>query len=89
MDRYTKTVLTVIAGCLLVLVGQNISVFEEARANTVNSIGLDVLYSGRAAVSSVCLEGRLFAVAQKTNTVGTSISMVQIFGGTHPMKCDE
>ena len=34
MDRYTKTVLTVIAGCLLVLVGNQIDFPSKAYAET-------------------------------------------------------
>jgi hypothetical protein len=34
MDRYTKTVLTVIAGCLLVLAGNQIDFPQKAHAET-------------------------------------------------------
>jgi len=39
MDRYTKTVLTVIAGCLLVLVGNQIDFPSKAYAVSTSSIG--------------------------------------------------
>jgi hypothetical protein len=41
MDRYTKTVLTVIAGCLLVLVGGQIDFPSKAYAVSTSSIGGD------------------------------------------------
>ena len=41
MDRYTKTVLTVIAGCLLVLVGAQIDFPSKAYAVSTSSIGGD------------------------------------------------
>ena len=41
MDRYTKTVLTVIAGCLLVLVGGQIDFPPKAHAVSTSSIGGD------------------------------------------------
>ena len=34
MDRYTKTVLTVIAGCLLIQTAQDLSIIEKAHAQT-------------------------------------------------------
>ena len=33
-DRYTKVVLTIIAGCLLLIVGKNMKIMPEARAAT-------------------------------------------------------
>ena len=41
MDRYTKTVLTVIAGCLLVLVGAQVDFPPKAHAVSTSSIGGD------------------------------------------------
>ena len=41
MDRYTKTVLTVIAGCLLMLVGVQADFPPKAHAVLTNSIGGD------------------------------------------------
>ena len=41
MDRYTKTVLTVIAGCLLVLVGGQIDFPPKAHAVSASAIGGD------------------------------------------------
>ncbi len=41
MDRYTKTVLTVIAGCLLMLVGVQADFPPKAHAVSTSSIGGD------------------------------------------------
>ena len=42
MDRYTKTVLTVIAGCLLVLVGNQVNFHSKAYAvDTAAGSGVD------------------------------------------------
>jgi len=42
MDRLTKTVLTVIAGCLLVLVGGQVDFPSKAHAVSASSIGGDM-----------------------------------------------
>ena len=41
MDRYVKAVLTVIAGCLLVLVGNQIDFPQKAHAVSSSSLGGD------------------------------------------------
>ena len=41
MDRYVKAVLTVIAGCLLVLVGSQIDFQQKAHAVSSSSLGGD------------------------------------------------
>ena len=41
MDRYVKAVLTVIAGCLLVLVGNQIDIPQKAQAVSSSSLGGD------------------------------------------------
>ena len=46
MDRYTKTVLTVIAGSLLVLVGNQIDFPSKAHAAQVGSIMLETTGQG-------------------------------------------
>ena len=50
MDRYTKTVLTVIAGCLLVLVGNQIDFPAKAYAET-GAAGADSSHGKLAAVT--------------------------------------
>ena len=48
MDRYTKTVLTVIAGCLLVLVGAQVDFPPKAYAAQVNGKMLETTGNGYA-----------------------------------------
>ena len=55
MDRYTKTVLTVIAGCLLVLVGNQIDFPPKAHAVLTCSIGGD-----KAAETAVTDDGMVY-----------------------------
>ncbi len=48
MDRYTKTILTVIAGCLLVLVGNQIDFPSKAHAAQTGPTMLEVSADGVA-----------------------------------------
>ena len=48
MDRYTKTVLTVIAGCLLVLVGAHVDFPSKAHAANADGKMLEVSSEGYA-----------------------------------------
>ena len=48
MDRYTKAVLTVIAGCLLVLVGNQIDFPSKAHAAQGDDRMLEVANGGHA-----------------------------------------
>ena len=48
MDRYTKTVLTVIAGCLLVLVGNQIDFPSKAYAANTEYMMIEQAGDGKA-----------------------------------------
>ena len=63
MDRYTKTVLTVIAGCLLVLVGNQIDFPSKAHAAQTSASMLEVSADGVAYYhNGVNLFGCMFPV---------------------------
>ena len=56
MDRYTKTVLTVIAGCLLVLVGAQVDFPAKALADA-SSAGFD---NGNGGLVAVTEQGEVY-----------------------------
>ena len=64
MDRYTKTVLTVIAGCLLVLVGNQIDFPPKAYAVLTSSIGGD-----KAAGTAVTDDGMVYFMTTNLNII--------------------
>jgi hypothetical protein len=88
MDRYTKSVLTVIAGCLLVLIGDRLELVTEASAKTQKIVDGESLVVGQVVVSTVCLKGGLYAIAHKINSDEPSIGIVQMWGGQVTKKCE-
>ena len=64
MDRYTKTVLTVIAGCLLVLVGNQIHFPPKAHAVLTSTIGGD-----KAAGTAVTDDGMIYFMTTNLNII--------------------